>query len=210
MPEPTAFLVFMVATLTLNLTPGPDMLYVIARSAGQGRAAGIASALGIAGGCLVHTAAVAFGLSRLLSSVPAAYQVVQYAGAAYLLYLGVRTLVRRGNDEAGADPEPENLWVVFRQGVTTNVLNPKVALFFLAFLPQFADARRGSLAAQLLLLGTVFNVSGTLVNIGVALAASGAGSWLKRRLGTSSLLRWATGAIFIGLGVRLAFLDRRS
>src|SRR5262245_44275848 len=199
----------MAATLTLNLTPGPDMLYVIARSVSQGRAAGIASALGIAGGCVIHTLTVAFGLSQLLAAVPAAFDAVKYVGAAYLVYLGIRQVRARSN---ALEPErlgPDSIAAVFRQGVTTNVLNPKVALFFLAFLPQFADPRRGSVVAQIVLLGILFNVSGTLVNAGVALAASRAGLWIRGRVGTSPLFRWLTGVVFVGLGLRLALMDRR-
>jgi threonine/homoserine/homoserine lactone efflux protein len=210
MPDTSALFVFMIATVTLNLTPGPDMLYVIARSVAQGRPAGIASALGIAAGCIVHTLAVAFGLSRLLTAVPAAYEIVKYAGALYLLYLGLRTMLRPGDSLSAADLGPEGLWPIFRQGVATNVLNPKVALFFLAFLPQFADVRRGSVAAQIVFLGVLFNVSGTIVNLAVALLASRAGLWLHGRLGARSLFRWITGPVFVGLGLRLAFLERRS
>jgi threonine/homoserine/homoserine lactone efflux protein len=200
----------MAATLTLNLTPGPDMLYVIARSISQGRASGIASALGIAGGCAIHTLAVAFGLAQLLAAVPAALDAVKYIGAAYLVYLGARQIRARS---AAVEPErldPDGIVAVFRQGVTTNVLNPKVALFFLAFLPQFTDPARGSVVAQIVLLGVLFNISGTLVNIVVAFAASRAGSWIRGRIDASPLFRWLTGGVFIGLGLRLALPSRRS
>jgi len=213
MHDSTNLLVFMGATLALNLTPGPDMLYVIARSAGEGRAAGVVSALGIAAGCMVHTLAIALGLSSLLVAVPVAYDVVRYAGAAYLIYLGVRALLRPST-QAGAPPAPAPLDAVFRQGVVTNVLNPKVALFFLAFLPQFVDPARGGVAWQLLALGVLFNTSGTLVNLGVALAASGAVRWGRSRAGEQGE-RWRrhaqrfTGAVFVGLGLRLALLERK-
>lgn len=200
-------ILFLTATLALNLTPGPDMLYVIARSAGEGRKAGIVSALGIAAGTIVHTAAVALGIASLLAAVPVAFQLVKYAGAAYLIYLGVRAL-RSGT--AMADPviERARLGAIFRQGVVTNVLNPKVALFFLAFLPQFVDPGRGPVALQIVLLGLLFNASGTLVNLAVALLASRAGQWSRARLGTPSVMRWLTGGIFLGLGARLALFDR--
>ena len=213
MTDSTNLLVFMAATLALNLTPGPDMLYVIARSAGEGRASGVVSALGIAAGCIVHMLAVAFGVSSLLLAVPVAYDVVRYAGAAYLIYLGLRALLRP-SARAGAAPTPAPLSAVFRQGVVTNVLNPKVALFFLAFLPQFVDPSRGSVAWQLLALGVMFNVSGTIVNLAVAVAASGAVRWGRARAGTRGE-RWRrhaqrfTGAVFVGLGVRLALLERK-
>ena len=207
MPDGSALLLFAGATLALNLTPGPDMLYVVARSVGEGRAAGVASALGIAVGCLVHTLLVALGLAQLLVAVPAAYDVVRFGGAAYLVYLGIRAILARPAADAEAPPRASR-GAIFRQGIVTNILNPKVALFFLAFLPQFVDAGRGSVAVQLLVLGLLFNTSGTLVNLGVAWAASGAGRWTAERVGPSPLLQRVTGAVFIALGVRIAFAGR--
>ncbi|HEU4322798.1 MAG TPA: LysE family translocator [Roseiflexaceae bacterium] len=206
MLDPQTILVFMAATLTLNITPGPDMLYIVARSMGEGLKAGIISALGIAVGCLIHTFAIAAGLSRLLTRAPYASMVVKLLGACYLIYLGLRALFHRQEPMARVQVERAQLWVIFRQGVVTNVLNPKVALFFLAFLPQFVDARRGSLAMQFVVLGLLFNTSGTLVNTGVALVSSNAGEWWKRQLSGSSasLLQRATGLVLVGLGVHLA------
>jgi threonine/homoserine/homoserine lactone efflux protein len=195
---------FMAAGLALNLTPGPDMLYVAARSASEGRGAGVASALGIAGGTLVHIALVAFGLAALLAAVPVAYTVVRLAGAAYLVYLGARAIARPAGLGAGAGLAPASRWAVFRQGVVTNVLNPKVALFFLAFLPQFVDPARGSAAAQVVALGLLFDASGTAVNLAVALGASGAAGRLRRGERAGRLVQRATGALFVALGVRLA------
>ncbi len=208
MPDAHSLLLFMAAGLALNLTPGPDMLYVAARSAAEGRGAGVASALGIGAGTLVHIAAVAFGLAGLLAAVPAAYTAVRVAGGLYLAYLGVRALV---GGPAGAERAvvPASRWAAFRQGVVTNVLNPKVALFFLAFLPQFVDPRRGSAAAQVVFLGLLFDVSGTLVNLAVAGGASGAAGRLLR---TPAARRWterASGAVFVALGARLALGARR-
>jgi threonine/homoserine/homoserine lactone efflux protein len=205
------------AALALNLTPGPDMLYVIARSTSEGRRAGLVSALGIGAGTLVHITAVGLGLSGLLLAVPVAYDVVRWAGAAYLVWLGLRALLRRhaaaapGSAPAEATdvatPAPAPLGAIFRQGVLTNVLNPKVALFFLAFLPQFVAPGRGSVPAQLVALGLLFDVQGTLVNALVALAASRAGGWLRRRA-TGPTLQRITGLIFVGLGARLALARR--
>jgi threonine/homoserine/homoserine lactone efflux protein len=143
MPTLHSLALFIVAGLALNLTPGPDMLYVAARGASEGRAAGIASALGIGAGTLVHIALVAAGLAALLAAVPVAYLALRLGGAAYLIYLGVRALLARPLT-AAAPLEPASLGAIFRQGVITNVLNPKVALFFLAFLPQFVDTSRGN------------------------------------------------------------------
>ncbi len=208
MLDVNSLLLFMTATIILNITPGPDMLYVIARSVGQGRAAGIASSLGIAAGCFVHILAVTFGLASLMMAVPAAYEIIKYAGAAYLIYLGIRILITRQTKNAETPIEEASLRKIFLQGVITNVLNPKVALFFLAFLPQFVN-REENVAAQIIFLGVLFNTSGTLVNVIVALAASYTGIQFKTRIGNSSVFRWLTGGVFIGLGVRLALLERR-
>lgn len=208
MPDLNSLLLFMIVTITLNVTPGPDMLYVIARSVGQGRAAGIASALGIAAGCFVHILAVTLGLASLLMAVPTAYEIIKYAGAAYLIYLGVRILITRQTNNAETPIEKTGLKAIFLQGVITNILNPKVALFFLAFLPQFVN-RDGSFAAQIVFLGVMFNISGTLVNVVVALAASYTGIRFKTFISNSSVFRWLTGGVFIGLGIRLALLERK-
>ena len=202
-------LLFMAAGLALNLTPGPDMLYVIARSVGQGRAAGLASAFGIAAGCCVHILAVTFGLAGLMAAVPAVYELVKYAGAAYLIYLGVRTLIRRDAEQSASGIDEASPRRVFLQGVITNVLNPKVALFFLAFLPQFVDRTQGNISIQLISLGMLFNTSGTIVNVIVALAASHTGERFKARVQSSAFFRWLTGEVFIGLGLRLALLERK-
>ena len=204
LPEPAALALFLVATVTLNITPGPDMLYVIANSVGQGRKAGVAAAFGVGAGCIVHTCAAAFGLSALLTSSAVAFDLVRFAGAGYLLYLGVRSLVGKAAPLEARRLEGRRLGGVFRQGVVTNVLNPKVALFFLAFLPQFVDQSRGNVVWQFLLLGTLFNLSGTLVNSGVALAAGSAGNWLGSRPGLARTQRWFTGSLFVALGARLA------
>ncbi len=197
--------VFLAATLALNLTPGPDMLYVITRSATEGRSAGVVSALGIATGCVVHTIAVAAGVTGLLAAVPVAYDGLRYIGAAYLIYLGVRRLIRSTSATSGTVPAAATgLWPVYRQGVLTNVLNPKVALFFLALLPQFVDPSAGRVSLQLAALGSLFNVSGTIVNVLVALAASGSARWSRQSAGSNWAAR-ASGLVFVGLGVRLAW-----
>jgi threonine/homoserine/homoserine lactone efflux protein len=207
MPEKAAFLTFLFAAFMLNIAPGPDMLYVIGRSLGQGRKAGIVSALGIFVGCWAHILAAAFGIAALLRSSPVAFNLVRYAGAAYLVYLGIKMLVQRGS-LAARQLKPDSLAAIFRQGVITNVLNPKVALFFLAFLPQFIDARRGSVVWQILLLGLIFNLGGTLVNLGVAYAGGTLGELLRRNARFARLQQWFTGLVFIGLGARLAWQRR--
>ncbi len=208
MIDTTSLIVFMTATLALNLTPGPDMLYVVARSVGQGQRAGVVSALGIGGGCLAHTFAAAFGLSALLMSSAVAYDLVKYAGAVYLIYLGVRALLDKSQLLQQAELESASLSRIFYQGLITNVLNPKVALFFLAFLPQFAKAENGSIAWQIIFLGFLFNVSGTLVNVVVALLGGRIGRLFNRRPAFAQAQRWLTGGVFIALGMRLAFQKR--
>jgi threonine/homoserine/homoserine lactone efflux protein len=200
-------LLFLGAGLALNLTPGPDMLYVAARSTSEGRRAGVVSALGIGAGTLVHIAALALGLSALLAAVPLLYDVVRLGGAAYLVWLGLRALLRPAEAHDDAPPPPASLATIFRQGVVTNVLNPKVALFFLAFLPQFVDPARGSAAAQIVALGLLFDTSGTIVNVLVALAASRAGGALRRGRAARVLHR-VTGGVFLLLGARLALEGR--
>jgi threonine/homoserine/homoserine lactone efflux protein len=207
MPEKTAFLTFLFAALMLNIAPGPDMLYVIGRSVGQGRRAGIVSSLGVFVGCWVHILAAALGVAALLRSSPMAFNAVRYAGAAYLIYLGIKMLAQK-TDLSARPLKPEGLTSIFRQGVLTNVLNPKVAIFFLAFLPQFIDAHRGSVALQIVLLGLIFNVGGTLVNLAVAYAGGTLGELLRRNEHFARLQRWFTGVIFIGLGLRLAWQRR--
>ena len=204
MPGFHSLALFLAAGLALNLTPGPDMLYVAARGASEGRAAGIVSALGIGVGTLVHIALVAAGLAALLAAVPVAHLALRLGGAAYLVWLGVRALRAAPGSGAVGKLEPAPLGAIFRQGVITNVLNPKVALFFLAFLPQFVDPSRGNPALQVVVLGLLFDVSGTLVNLAVALGSSRVAARL--RSGRSArLVQRVTGTVFIALGARLAW-----
>jgi threonine/homoserine/homoserine lactone efflux protein len=200
---------FVLAGLLLNLTPGPDVLYIVARSTSQGRAAGVVSVLGIVTGCLVHIGAAAAGLSALMVQLPVAYQVVRWAGAAYLVWLGVNSLLRERKQLELRAVERQPLRTIYLQGVITNVLNPKVALFFLAFLPQFTNPARGPLAVQFLLLGLLFNFNSLFVNLGYALLASRLGDWLRRRFRVGLALQRITGAVYLGLGLRLLLPERR-
>lgn len=209
MPDGHSLFLFILAGLALNITPGPDMLYVAARSSAEGSRAGIVSALGIGAGTLVHITALALGLSALMQAVPLAYEVVRWTGAAYLVYLGARMLINPPSLDPHVTIKRASLWAIFRQGVLTNVLNPKVALFFLAFLPQFIDSSRGSAAFQIVMLGLIFNLNGTLVNIGVALGASSLRArFLSAKSSSSKILGRAVGALFIGLGVRVALSSK--
>lgn len=209
MPDLNSLLVFITAGLLLNLTPGPDVLYIVGRSLSQGRAAGLVSALGISTGCLFHIVAATCGLSALMLALPLAYDIVRYAGAAYLVWLGVKALRSKAEALQVRAMERTPLGAIFRQGVITNVLNPKVALFFLAFLPQFADPARGPIWPQILLLGVIFTINGTLVCFGYVLVAAKLGDWLKAGYDVSTWLNRLTGGLFIALGLRLALLERR-
>src|SRR3954463_12510815 len=193
MPSVEMVLVFMAAALALNLTPGPDMLYVTARRVSDGRAAGGLSAFGIAAGTLVHIAALALGLAALLAAVPLAYDAIRIAGAIYLLMLGIQLIVRPRMASEVALPR-SRLRVIFMQAVITNVLNPKVALFFLAFLPQFVDRSAGPPGARTVLLGLLSKGQGTCVNAGVALRGSGGTSWLRASERRVAMLQRLTGA----------------
>lgn len=204
MPNLEMVLLFMAAALALNLTPGPDMLYIAARSVSEGRAAGVVSAFGISVGLLFHLAALALGLAVLLAAVPIAYDVVRIVGAVYLVALGLDLLLRRQRASDVESLPRSRLSVIFTQGVVTNVLNPKVALFFLAFLPQFVDLAAGPPVPQIVYLGLLFNVQGTLVNLAVALLASRITVWLRSSHHRILALQRLTGAVFVGLGARLA------
>jgi threonine/homoserine/homoserine lactone efflux protein len=200
------FWFFALAGFLLNITPGNDMIYVASRSAAQGVRAGGVSALGIMAGCLVHVGAAAAGLSVLLARSAMAFEVVKYVGAAYLVYLGVKALVSRkaADLEVHAGGGPAIYRRLFLQGVVTNVLNPKVALFFLAFLPQFIDVRGGHAGVAILLLGAWFNVVGTLVNVLVAVLFGRIGEWLKRHPGWLKVQEKITGLVLVALGVKVA------
>jgi threonine/homoserine/homoserine lactone efflux protein len=209
LPDINNMIIFMTASLALNITPGPDMLYVITRSAAEGKRSGIVSSLGISSGTIIHILAVALGLSAFLLAVPTAYDIIRYTGAAYLLYLGIRTLTKKNTTAVfGNEQVKKNLHSVYWQGFLTNLFNPKVALFFLAFLPQFIDPS-GNIPFQVVMLGIMFNISGTIVNVAVAFTASRLGKILNQKLNNSSVFKWITGSVFIALGIRLALLERK-
>ena len=199
---------FAAAAIALNLTPGADMTYVIARAMSQGRAAGLASAFGITGGSFVHTLAAALGVSALLLASETAFLAVKYFGAAYLAYLAVQMWRSRSVPLPEVESKAANLWGVFSQGVMVNLLNPKVALFILAFIPQFVDPARGSAAVQILILGTLFNFGGTLVNATIALLASGAARRFKASRGWQRVMRMISATLLGALALRLAISGR--
>ncbi|MDX1709714.1 MAG: LysE family translocator [Rhodovibrionaceae bacterium] len=198
---------FLAAALALNLTPGADMTYVMARAVAQGRRAGLVSALAITAGSLVHTLAAVVGLSAVVLASPLAFQTIKYLGAAYLLYLGVKLILARP-EPPGTGVRAHRLPRVFWEGVLVNVLNPKVALFILAFLPQFVDPARGQVPLQILVLGTLFNLGGTLVNLGVAQIASAGAARLQHATRFQRAMNVLAGTILGGLALRLAFTSR--
>jgi threonine/homoserine/homoserine lactone efflux protein len=205
MPELSTLAVCIIAALVLLVTPGPAVLYIVARSIDQGRLAGLVSTLGVGVGTLFHVAAAALGVSALLVSSALAFNVVKYLGAAYLIYLGVRKLLER---EPKMQPElvqPQRLSRIFYQGVVVNLLNPKTALFFFAFLPQFVDIPQGSVALQILLLGLIFVTMGICSDGLYALLAGTMGQWLKGNLGFLRAQRYFAGSVFIALGLTAAF-----
>jgi threonine/homoserine/homoserine lactone efflux protein len=198
------------ASLALLVVPGPAVLYVIGRSVEQGRKAGFVSVAGIATGSLVHVAGAAVGLSAILASSAVAFTAVKYLGAAYLLYLGMRTLLTRSGAPAGDERRPRTLRNLYVQGAIVEALNPKVALFFLAFLPQFVDPARGSVPGQMLVLGAMFVTIGLCTDSLYALIAGSAGEWLKRQPLFAAAERWVAGTVFIGLGLSAAFTGTRA
>ena len=203
------FLMFAFASLMLNITPGSDMLYVATRSTTQGIKAGVFSALGIMVGCLVHIFAAVLGLSIIIAKSALAFNVIKYVGAAYLIYLGVKSLMSKSQSNNLLDLKPMLHWKIFTQGVWTNILNPKVAIFFLAFLPQFIQPNLPNTQWQILLLGLWFDFSGTIVNILVALVFGKLGNWLLQYPSFSKIQEKVTGIVLILLGIRIAIISRK-
>jgi threonine/homoserine/homoserine lactone efflux protein len=204
MPEWGTLSLFLLAALVLIVTPGPAVLYVVARSISQGRGAGFASVLGVGTGNLLHVVAAVVGVSALVASSATAFAVVKYLGAAYLIYLGVRTLVTRSHAEMVVIQPSRSLPRTFLQGMIVAVLNPKTALFFLAFLPQFVDPARGSPTLQTLVLGVMLVTIGLLSDSIYVLIAGAAGNLLRRSAIFPRLQRLFSGTVYLGLGVTTA------
>lgn len=206
MPDISTFVVVALASLALTLTPGPAVLYIVARGVEGGRAAGFVSAFGIAAGGLIHILFAAVGLSALLASSATAFSVVKWLGVAYLLWLGLSRLFGKEGSTV-ATSERRNLPGVFWQGMVVDVLNPKVALFFLAFLPQFVDPALGSAWLQILLLGLTFSVVGLCTDSLYTLLSSTASGWLKRgyrSVGFRRGQRYFSGGVYLALGMATA------
>ncbi|WP_421876889.1 LysE family translocator [Pacificispira sp.] len=209
LPDLHTFMIFAAASLALYIAPGPDMILIASRSMGGGFRAGICANIGICIGITVHMLAAAFGLAALLAADPDLFQVLTWIGAAYLLYLGVKTILTARSGLAVEAKRPDTAAAMIRQGLFVNLLNPKIAVFFLAFLPQFADPSRGDPTLQILFLGALFNAGGFVFASGIALAFSRVGPWLRAR---PSVWRWQqilSGSVLVGLAVNLALPDRR-
>jgi threonine/homoserine/homoserine lactone efflux protein len=207
-PEPTTLAAFIVAAVALLLAPGPAVMFVVARSVEQGRRAGLTSVVGGALGNLVHVGAATVGLSAILASSSVAFSVVKYAGAVYLLYLGVRVLLSKETpDSIIGSPQP--LRRVFSQAALVYALNPKTALFFLAFLPQFADPARGAVAPQLFLLGSLFVLLALVTDSGYALLAGSLSGWLRRNARVRRGQRYFAGGVYLTLAAATALGDTK-
>jgi threonine/homoserine/homoserine lactone efflux protein len=203
-PDSTSLWLFSLAALALLAIPGPSVLYIVAQSAERGRRVGLAAVAGVHLGSLVHVAAATAGLSALVVASALAFNAVKYGGAAYLVYLGVRKLLERDREE-DVETEPEPLRRALVRGIVVNVLNPKTALFFLAFLPQFIDAERGGVWSQALVLGFVFVGLGLVSDSLYALAAGTVGGLIRRR---RKLVRYGSGVVYVTLGAAAALAKR--
>jgi len=209
MPDSATLALFVTASLALYISPGPDMLYIASRSIAQGRAAGVASAIGVFAGLVVHMLAASLGLAAVLVVWPLAYLIVKWLGVVYLAYLGFKILFDRnggitlpGGDTAGPDYRR-----LFRQGLFVNLLNPKIALFFMAFLPQFVDAEKGSIALQMLFFGSLFNAGGLLWVLFLAILFGAIGNRFAGSTGIWGWQRWITGSVLLALAANLAFTE---
>jgi threonine/homoserine/homoserine lactone efflux protein len=208
MPTPATVAVFLLAAVALAVVPGPAVTYIVTQSIDQGRRAGLVSALGVATGGLVHVAAATVGLSALIASSAEAFTVVKLIGAAYLIAVGIRRILSRDDDEVAERGLRAPLAQIYRQGVVVNVLNPKTALFFLAFLPQFVHPDRGAVWPQVAFLGTLFVVVAVLSDMTYALVADAIAGRLRRTGTGAKLRRWLAGGIFVALGITAAAARR--
>ncbi len=206
------WLVFFSTALALNIAPGPDMVYILSRTIAQGQRVGLASSFGVCAGALVHVIAAALGLSAILATSAVAFTVVKYVGAAYLFYLGVQALLSKGAQFAvdAKKSAPVSVWRAFRQGMLVDILNPKVAIFFMAFLPQFIRAEAGPAAFQTIILGLLVILVAILVEGLFVLAAARVTSIFRNNRRLSVWLDQVLGSILLGLGIRLMLTENRS
>lgn len=206
MPSLSTYAVFVATCLALLAIPGPAVLYVVSRSIEQGRTAGLSSVLGITTGTLVHVTVAAVGLSSLVLASSVAFDTVRFAGAAYLVFLGVRRLLTRGSEEVAAERAPRTLRKLYTQGVVVNLLNPKTIVFIFAFIPQFVDVKSGHVWVQIVLLGLTFAGLGLMSDSLYAIVAGTIADRLRGSRAVARFERWFGGGILIGLGVAAAVL----
>ena len=201
------FSLFLISCILLNLTPGQDTMYIVGRSVAQGKKAGVWSALGIMSGVLIHTLLAALGLSAILTTSSLAFSIVKYVGAGYLIWMGIGFIRSGGNHDRTdiSTRTPHNPFAIYRQGVLTNLFNPKVALFFLSFLPQFVDPRVDSVFVAFMLLGMVFFTTGSIWCVTLAIGASWLTDRFRNNTSMGGSLKKLTGILLVGLGVKLAF-----
>ncbi|UCD82886.1 MAG: LysE family translocator [Desulfobacterales bacterium] len=209
MPDLTHLPLFILASAVLLVTPGPAVLYIIARSVDQGRRAGLVSVCAIEVGNFMHVIAATLGLSALLLSSALAFTIVKYLGAAYLVYLGLRKIFSRETTQTTGNSQPQRLHRIFSQGVMVATLNPKTALFFVAFLPQFVDPTQGAIAWQMLVLGCLFVMMAVISDSMYALLAGTVGLWVKGSRSAVRAERYVIGSVYIGLGVTAALTGAR-
>ena len=203
------FYLFLSVSLLINLSPGPDMLYTAARSLSQGTKAGVLSAMGIFTGCLVHTTAAVFGLSKIIQESVFLFSIIKYAGAAYLVFLGLRSFFRKNKTQSNiVKLEQISYKKIYFQGMITNVLNPKVAIFFLSFLPQFIDPQSPVLKEQIAFLGLWFDIQGTLILIFVALVTGYFQAILQKNKAFWNWQEKITGLILVALGIKMLFTKK--
>lgn len=200
---------FFTVTLLVNITPGNDVLFVASRSISKGVKAGMISALGIFCGCFVHISAAVFGLSLIIAKSAYLFSLIKFAGAAYLIFLGVKALVAKPDTDTKITPRGSSNWKHFKQGFITDALNPKVAIFFLSFLPQFIDPASHYFKFQLGMLGLWFNVQGTLVLFLLAFILGRTGDFFKRNPKVWLIQEKVTGLMFIGLGIKMALTTKK-
>ncbi len=201
---PEKLALFIVSSIALLVVPGPAVLYIVTRSLSQGRGAGLASMAGVNAGALTHTLAAALGLSAILVSSALAFSVVKYVGAAYLVFIGVQQFLSKKGALENIELKRDSMSRIFTQGYIVSLFNPKLALFFFAFLPQFVDARHGSVTAQMLVLGLTFVTLAAISDGTYAMLSSSLGRWLNRNPKLASRQKYVTGSVYVGLGLTAA------
>ncbi len=206
------WVLFFSAALAINLSPGPDLIYILSKTIAGGRKVGIASSLGVCTGAMVHVFAAALGLSAILATSAFAFSFVKYAGAAYLIYLGIRAIKSKGTafDKLAATNQKTTPWQAFKQGALVDILNPKVAIFFMAFLPQFVRSELGHTSVQIIILGSLVILVAIAVELIIVLAAAQTTEFFRKNCKLSVWLDRISGSVLIGLGLRLALMENHN